>query len=129
MPFSPLRAGGPCGEAFTRLCQPLLVVGDGAERSRLEALAGPTVTLLGRQFQHQVQELMARCRALMSAGLEDFGIAPVEAMASVAPVIGSGRGGLLDTVRCVSAGLREHTGILFSEPNVVSLVQVVAWVK
>ena len=114
-------------EAFNRLGLPLFVVGDGPERARLEALAGPTVTLLGRQSQQQVEELMARCRAFVYAGLEDFGIAPVEAMASGAPVIGLGRGGLLDTVRCAAAGLREPTGVLFPEQSVESIVQAVEW--
>ena len=114
-------------EAFNRLGLPLLVVGDGPERGRLEALAGPTVTLLGRQSQQQVEELMARCRAFVYAGLEDFGIAPVEAMAAGAPVIGLGRGGLLDTVRCASDGLRGATGLLFPDQSVESLVQAVEW--
>ena len=114
-------------EAFNRLGLPLLVVGDGPERARLEALAGPTVTLLGRQSGPQVEQLMSRCRAFVYAGLEDFGIAPVEAMAAGAPVIGLGRGGLLDTVRCAAAGLREPTGVLFPEQSVESLVQAVEW--
>ena len=114
-------------EAFNRLGLPLLVVGDGPERARLEALAGSTVTLLGRQSEQQVEQLMARCRAFVYAGLEDFGIAPVEAMAAGAPVIGLGQGGLLDTVRCVAAGLREPTGVLFPEQSVGSLTQAVEW--
>ena len=114
-------------EAFNRLGLPLLVVGDGPERSRLEALAGPTVTLLGRQSAQQVEQLMSRCRAFVYAGLEDFGIAPVEAMAAGAPVIGLGRGGLLDTVRCAAAGQREPTGVLFPEQSVESIVQAVEW--
>ena len=114
-------------EAFNRLGLPLLVVGDGPERSRLGALAGPSVTLLGSQSPQHVEELMARCRAFVYAGLEDFGIAPVEAMAAGAPVIGLGRGGLLDTVRCAAAGLREPTGVLFPEQSVESIVQAVDW--
>lgn len=80
-------------EACNRLGLPLLVVGDGPERSRLQALAGPTVTLLGACSAERVTDLMGRCRAYLYAGLEDFGIAPVEAMAAGAPVIGLGRGG------------------------------------
>ena len=114
-------------EAFNRLGLPLLVVGDGPERSRLEALAGPSVTFLGPQSAQHVEELMARCRAFVYAGLEDFGIAPVEAMAAGAPVIGLGRGGLLDTVRCAATGLREPTGVLFPEQSVESIVQAVDW--
>ena len=114
-------------EAFNRLQLPLLVVGDGPERARLQAMAGPTVTLLGRQSQQQVEALMARCRAYVYAGLEDFGIAPVEAMASGAPVIALGRGGLLDTVRCASSGMPKATGVLFPDQTLESLQQAVQW--
>ena len=114
-------------EAFNRLQLPLLVVGDGPERARLQALAGPTVTLLGRQSQQQVGALLARCRAYVYAGLEDFGIAPVEAMASGAPVIALGRGGLLDTVRCASSGMPNATGVLFPDQTLESLQQAVQW--
>lgn len=114
-------------EAFNRLGLPLLVVGDGPERLDLERLAGPSVKLLGRQSQAQVEALLARCRAFVYAGLEDFGIAPVEAMASGAPVIGLGRGGLLDTVRCAAAGMENPTGVLFPEQNVGSIVDAVTW--
>tara|TARA_B100002051_G_scaffold42590_1_gene36987 strand:- start:9048 stop:10280 length:1233 start_codon:yes stop_codon:yes gene_type:complete len=114
-------------EAFNRLRLPLLVVGDGPERSRLQNLAGPTVTLLGRQTQQQVDRLLARCRAFVYAGLEDFGIAPVEAMAAGAPVIALGRGGLLDTVRCLNAGVSEPTGVLFPNQTVEDIQQAVAW--
>ena len=69
---------------------------------------------------------MARCRAFVYAGLEDFGIAPVEAMASEAPVIGWG-GGLLDTVRCAAAGISEPTEVLFPKQSVESLVQALEW--
>ena len=109
-------------EAFNRTGLPLLVVGDGPERQRLQALAGPTVTLLGRQDAEVVNGLLERCRAYVFAGLEDFGIAPVEAMAAGAPVIGFGGGGLLDTVRCLSQGIAKPTGLLFPEQGVSSLV-------
>ena len=114
-------------EAFNQLGLPLLVVGDGPERARLEAMAGPTVSLLGRQSQQQVEQLMSTCRAFVYAGLEDFGIAPVEAMAAGAPVIGLGRGGLLDTVRCATAGMKAPTGVLFQDQTVASVVEAVRW--
>ena len=113
--------------AFNQLRLPLLVVGDGPERADLDKLAGPSVKLLGRQSPEQVEALMARCRAFVYAGLEDFGIAPVEAMASGAPVIGLGRGGLLDTVRCAAAGMSDPTGVLFPDQSVSSIVEAVGW--
>ncbi len=114
-------------EAFNRLKLPLVVVGDGPEKKFLKRLAGPTVQILGRQSQEQVEGLMGRCRAFVYAGLEDFGIAPVEAMAAGAPVIGLGRGGLLDTVRCAAAGLPSPTGVLFPEQTAQSVVDAVSW--
>jgi glycosyltransferase involved in cell wall biosynthesis len=109
-------------EAFNATGLPLVVIGDGPERQRLEAMAGPTVRLLGRLPQPEVNQWLARCRAYVYAGLEDFGIAPVEAMASGAPVIGLGQGGLLDSVRCISSGCDQPTGLLFPEQSLASLV-------
>jgi glycosyltransferase involved in cell wall biosynthesis len=109
-------------EAFNRTGLPLMLVGDGPERRRLQAMARPNVKLLGRLPQDEVNALMSRCRAYVYAGLEDFGIAPVEAMAAGAPVIGLGQGGLLDSVRCISHGGANPTGLLFPEQSVTSLV-------
>ena len=108
--------------AFNAIGLPLVVIGDGPERQRLEAMAGPNVRLLGRLPQEQVNDWLASCRAYVYAGLEDFGIAPVEAMASGAPVIGLGQGGLLDSVRCISSGCDQPTGLLFPQQAVPSLV-------
>jgi hypothetical protein len=43
-------------------------------------------------------------------------------MASGAPVIGLGQGGLLDSVRCLSSGCDQPTGLLFPEQSLASLV-------
>lgn len=103
-------------EAFNRCCLPLLVVGDGPEQKRLQRQAGPTIQFLGRQSGHQVEDLLGRCRALVHAGVEDFGIAPVEAMAAGAPVIALGQGGLLDSVRCHRQDPATATGLFFDHP-------------
>ncbi|MDA0726800.1 MAG: glycosyltransferase [Cyanobacteria bacterium] len=109
-------------EAFNRTGLPLVVIGDGPERARLQAMAGPNVRLLGRLPQDDVNAWLSRCRAYVYAGLEDFGIAPVEAMAAGAPVIALGQGGLLDTVRCIQRGDSQPTGLLFPDQQVASLV-------
>ncbi|WP_346666767.1 glycosyltransferase [uncultured Desulfovibrio sp.] len=96
-------------EACNRLGRQLLIIGDGEERRRLEALAGPTVRFLGRLDDAEVRALLARSRALLFPGEEDFGIIPVEAMSAGVPVIAYGRGGARETVQ---EGL---TGLLFDE--------------
>jgi glycosyltransferase involved in cell wall biosynthesis len=104
-------------EAFGRTGLPLVVIGDGPERRRLEAMAGANVRFLGRCSDAEVTAWLERCRAYVYAGLEDFGIAPVEAMAAGAPVIAYGAGGLCDSVRCLSAGEPHPTGLLLAEQS------------
>ncbi len=60
--------------------------------------AGPNVTFLGHQDRARIRELLRGCKAFLFPGLEDFGIAPVEAMSVGRPVIAFGGGGALDTV-------------------------------
>ncbi|QEY33232.1 glycosyltransferase family 4 protein [Synechococcus sp. RSCCF101] len=114
-------------EACNRAGLPLVVAGDGPERRRLEALAGPTVRVIGHCSQEEARRLMGSCRAYVYAGLEDFGIAPVEAMAAGAPVIALARGGLLDTVRCLARGDVHPTGLLFPEQSAESLCEALEW--
>ncbi len=116
--------------AFNRLKLPLIVVGDGVEKNYLKDLAGPTVQILGFQSMAKIENLMSQCRAFVYAGIEDFGIAPVEAMASGAPVIAFGKGGVLDTVKCFnSKSGKGATGLLFSAQTVKSLVEAIEFFK
>jgi glycosyltransferase involved in cell wall biosynthesis len=106
-------------QALTRLGKRLVIVGDGRDRARLETLAGPTVAFKGRLPGEAVAELMARCRAFLFPGFEDFGIAPVEAQAASRPVIAFGRGGALDTV------VEGQTGLFFREQSVEALIEAI----
>ncbi len=83
--------------------------------ARLKAMAGPTVEFLGYVPDDELPALMARCKAFLFPGAEDFGIAPVEAMAAGRPVIAYAYGGALDTV------IVGKSGLLFHEQTVVSL--------
>ena len=112
-------------EAFNRTGLPLVVIGDGPERRRLQAMAGPHIRILGRLPDAEVSGWLEHCRAFVYAGLEDFGIAPVEAMAAGAPVIAYGAGGLCDSVRCLAAGTAGPTGLLFPEQTAASLAAAV----
>jgi len=116
--------------AFNRLKLPLIVVGDGVEKGYLKNLAGPTVQILGFQSMEKIENLMSQCRAFVYAGIEDFGITPVEAMAAGAPVIAFGKGGVLDTVKCFNSNSsKESTGLLFSDQTVKSLVEAIEFFK
>lgn len=105
-------------QAATRLNLPLKVGGKGRDLERLQAMAGPTVEFLGYVPDDALPELMARCKAFLFPGLEDFGITPVQAQAAGRPVIAYGGGGALDTV------IPGVTGEHFDAMTVESLVDV-----
>jgi glycosyltransferase involved in cell wall biosynthesis len=106
-------------EAFSRLNLPLVVVGDGPERPRLQTMASPNIRFLGYVSDHQVAELLGNARGFVCAAEEDFGIAIVEAQAAGCPVIAYGAGGALETV------VEGRTGLLFSEQVTESLIEEV----
>lgn len=103
-------------QAATRLGVPLKVGGAGRDLDRLKALAGPTVEFLGYVPNSDLPDLMARCKAFIFPGLEDFGITPVQAQAAGRPVIAYAGGGALDTV------IPGKTGALFDQMTVESLM-------
>jgi glycosyltransferase involved in cell wall biosynthesis len=77
---------------------PLVMIGDGPERKRLEATAPPNVRFLGHADEAVVRRALAAAHALVFPGEEDFGIAPVEALTSGVPVIAYDAGGSRDFV-------------------------------
>ncbi|MBC8263003.1 MAG: glycosyltransferase, partial [Anaerolineales bacterium] len=105
--------------AFNHLGRPLRIIGDGPELRRLQAMAGPSITFLGYQPRSTVREHLARCRALIFPGVEDFGIVPVEAQSAGRPVIAYAAGGALETV------VDGVTGLLFREQSPVALREAV----
>lgn len=98
----------------------LIVIGDGPDAKRLRKIAGPTIEFLGRVPDEIVAEHYARCRALLFPTEEDFGIVPVEAMASGAPVIAFGRGGARDSV------IPDVTGVFFDEQTAGGMIGAIA---
>lgn len=106
-------------DAFNQLGLPLLMVGDGDLAATLRKRAGPNVTIKNKLSFAELKRAYATCRALIFTAEEDFGIVPVEANASGRPVIGFGRGGLVDTI------IPEETGLFFKEQSVASLIEAV----
>ena len=107
-------------EAFNKLRLPLVVFGEGRERSALEALAGPTIRFTGWASEDERRELLAGCRAFIFPGEEDFGITPLEAMAAGRPVIAYGAGGALDIV------VEGLSGRFFRQPSAAALAAALA---
>jgi glycosyltransferase involved in cell wall biosynthesis len=105
--------------AFNEMKLKLVVIGGGEMLDEVRRLAGPTVTVMGSQPFDVLKQHYARCRALIFPGEEDFGMVPVEAMASGRPVVAFGRGGATETV---ADGV---TGVFFAEQTVEAIVSAV----
>jgi glycosyltransferase involved in cell wall biosynthesis len=102
--------------AARQLGRRLVLVGDGPERARLEALAGgAAVEIRSGLPREELRRLYRTCSAYVQPGEEDFGIAAVEALSCGAPVVALGRGGARDIVRPGENGVlteREGAGAL-----------------
>jgi glycosyltransferase involved in cell wall biosynthesis len=113
--FVPYKRLDLAVQACTRLNRRLKVVGAGRHVKTLQEAAGPTVEFVGRLDDVELPGILARARAYLMPGEEDFGIAPVEANACGRPVIAYAAGGALDSQ------VDGVTGVLFSEQSVDGL--------
>src|SRR3984957_13528075 len=107
-------------EVCTLLNRKLLVIGDGPDRARLMANAGPTISFLGRLSDAQVEHYAARCRALIFPGEEDFGMAPLEVAAAGRPTIAYRAGGAVETI------IDGVTGVFFDRQEPEDLAEAIA---
>ncbi|MCX5700953.1 MAG: glycosyltransferase [Candidatus Omnitrophica bacterium] len=96
--FAPYKRVDIAIQACNHLKLPLKIIGSGQEENKLKKLAGRTVEFLGWQSDEKVRQYLSTCKALLFCGVEDFGLVPLEAMASGRPVIAFRGGGALETV-------------------------------
>ncbi len=111
-------------QAFNRLGRKLRIAGKGQDLDRLRRMAGPNVEFLDWLDDERVAWHFAHCRALIFPGVEDFGITPLEAMASGRPVIAYGYGGVLDTVAPLGEA-ETPTGVFFRAQTLGALCEAV----
>ena len=97
----------------------LVIVGRGPDEEKLRRLAHSNIEFVGWKDDSELAALYGGCTALVFPGEEDFGIVPLEAMASGKPVIAYGKGGALETVE---DGI---SGVFFNEQTVTALEDAV----
>jgi glycosyltransferase involved in cell wall biosynthesis len=90
---------------------PLVVVGRGPERDRLQARAGPEVRFLEGVSDTRLRWLYRNAALVVSAAVEDYGLVPLEAAGCGTPAVVLADGGFLDTV------VDGVTGCFFARPD------------
>lgn len=104
--------------AFSELGLPLKIAGIGPEMANLKKIAKSNIEFLGAVSDDRLAELYSGARSLVFPQEEDFGIVPLEAMASGSSVIAYKRGGAIETVT-------SETGVFFNEQTPESLMEAV----
>ena len=102
-------------KAFNELKIPLKIIGTGSEMKRLKTMAKSNIEFLGNLTDKDLVRYYSECRALVFAGLEDFGLTILEAQSFGKPVIAFRAGGALETI------VNGKTGIFFNEQTIQSL--------
>lgn len=106
-------------QAFNNLELPLKVIGKGPEMDKLKKNAKDNIEFLGYLDDKKISDYYSKCQAFVFPSEEDFGITPLEAMASGRPVIAFRGGGALESV------LENKTGLFFNEQTSRSIIEVV----
>jgi glycosyltransferase involved in cell wall biosynthesis len=113
--FTPYKRFDLIVDAFNELPYKLKIVGTGKQEQELKAKAKQNIEFLGHVSESQLRDLYANAKGLVFPQIEDFGITPLESMASGRPVIAYKAGGALETVK------NKETGLFFNIQDVVHL--------
>lgn len=107
-------------EAFSHMPdKKLIVIGDGSDWKKVQKKATKNVELLGYQEDVVLARYLQKAKGFVFAAVEDFGITPVEAMATGTPVIAFRKGGVKETV------LEKETGHFYEAQSVDALIEAV----
>lgn len=106
-------------QAFNKMNVPLVIIGDGRERKKLQSLAGSTIHFITEKLtEERLAQYYRHCTAFVYAAEEDFGIAAAEAQASGKVVIAYAQSGVADIVV-------KETGVLFEQQTVQAIIEAV----
>jgi glycosyltransferase involved in cell wall biosynthesis len=104
---------------FNKIGKKIYIIGDGTEKERLQNISNSNIIFTGYLDSNKINILISKAKCFIHAGVEDFGIAPIEAQACGTPVIAFGKGGVLETV------INGKTGLFFEHQSVSSLQQAI----
>ena len=103
-------------KAFNSNNKKLIIIGEGPDTEKMKQMAdNDNIIFLGWIDDESKKKYLSECRALLFPGIEDFGIVPIETMASGRPIIAYKKGGAMDYLK---EGIN---GLFFDEQSPESL--------
>ena len=106
-------------EAFNKSKENLIIIGSGTQEKYLKKIASENIRFVDYSNSSVVYNYVSKAKAFIHAGIEDFGIAPVEAQACGTPVIAIKKGGLKETV------IENKTGVFFNEQDSNAILEAI----
>ncbi len=106
-------------QAFNQLKLPLRIVGSGPDEAKLRQVAAENIQFIGVKTDSELAREYQGAKALIFPAEEDFGIVPIEAMATGLPVIAFNQGGATETI------VPNETGIFFEEQTPESITDAI----
>lgn len=102
-------------EAFNANKKKLIIIGSGDLLDKLKKTANNNIEFKGFLDTEEINEIIGNAKGFIQAGIEGFGIAPLEAQACGTPVIAFRKGGSIEVV------VEGETGVFFDNQNAISL--------
>lgn len=106
-------------KTFNQTNKKLIIIGDGSQLPLLKKMANGNIQFTGFIGSEEIYKYISHAKAFVHAGVEDFGIAPIEAQSCGTPVIAFGEGGILETV------IANKTGVFFTEKTPENLLEAI----
>ena len=117
-------------EAFNILGYPLRIIGTGNTLKKLKNISGPNIDFLGFVDESKLAYEYSVAKAVIFTPELEYGLIPLEAIASGTPVIAYGYGGIKETMNPYSdeSNIDEngyHTAVFYYEQSAKSLIAAI----
>ena len=111
--------------AFNNLKKKLIIVGTGSEEGYLKSISNENIEFKGQLNDQSLFSLYSKAKAVIFTPYLEYGLIPLESLASGTPVIAYGKGGINETMIGYSPKKKFYTAVLFDHQNHLSLEKAI----
>lgn len=112
-------------EAFNELNEKLIIIGTGKEEDIYKKKSNSNIKFLGEVEDSTLYDFYASAKAVIFTPYLEYGLIPLESLASGTPVICYGKGGVLETMIDVEQNKKTATSVFFFDQNKDALINAI----